>query len=189
MSDSETFTPDVSSFRTTSTLVAGQGLEDFPAAWLTPAPDKYAIDRVYWNTAGPPEHHTRTAHYSVKWKKFSRSNLLSDTDGVEVAGILLRFYYGIRGCIIPLGFIPEVDIDAIAFTLAGPCDAEGKKDFYFLAHTPLLEDTVLRHFSPGFPSVADFHLNRPRLEATLIAPVACGAAAVLAEIAKFDLYW
>ncbi|KAJ7675483.1 hypothetical protein B0H17DRAFT_1207669 [Mycena rosella] len=82
----------------------------------------------------------------------------------------------------------KVDIDVIAFTLAGPCDAEGK-NVYFLAHTPLLEDTVLRRFSPGFLSVADFHLNRPRLEATFIAPIAGGAAAVLAEIAKFNLYW
>ncbi|KAJ7844949.1 hypothetical protein B0H13DRAFT_2363971 [Mycena leptocephala] len=59
--------------------------------------------------------------------------------GVELAGLVVRFYFGITGCIIPVGGFLDWHKDVIAFTLAGPCDSDGRREFYMFCPEPLLK--------------------------------------------------
>ncbi|KAJ7704515.1 hypothetical protein B0H17DRAFT_1193731 [Mycena rosella] len=47
------------------------------------------------------------ARFSVNWTTvyglLDRRNY-----GVEIAGLLLRHYFGVAGCIIPVGFMPQI---------------------------------------------------------------------------------
>ncbi|KAJ7119101.1 hypothetical protein C8R44DRAFT_878608 [Mycena epipterygia] len=130
-------------------------LKGFPAAWLTLADEKYVIDRAQCNTEPAPAHQPFMARVSVKWTDFSGTCLLGrKVYGVEIAALILRLYFGVVGC------SPQFENDILAFTLTGPCDADGRKEFYIFIYDECLEATKLLHLSPGFFSVADFHLNR-----------------------------
>ncbi|KAJ7217223.1 hypothetical protein GGX14DRAFT_602654 [Mycena pura] len=157
----------------------------FPTAWLTRADDKYVIDRGEWNTEAASEHMRLIAHFSVEWRLFCRGSLLYDSDfGVELVGLIMRLYFGVVGCIVPVGYLPEVDEVVVAFTLAGPPDTDGRKAFYVLFYDACsLAQTCLCMHTPGFSSVAEFHANHtdPTMKRTMIKPVAGGEKAILDE--------
>ncbi|KAJ7908118.1 hypothetical protein B0H13DRAFT_2331665 [Mycena leptocephala] len=56
--------------------------------------------------------------------------------GVELAGLVVRFYFGTTDCIIPVGGFLDWHKDIVAFTLAGPCDSDGRKEFYMFCYSP-----------------------------------------------------
>ncbi|KAJ6541975.1 hypothetical protein DFH09DRAFT_1282686 [Mycena vulgaris] len=141
----------------------------FPDVWLTRDDEKY-----------PPE-----KYLSVDWDDFYGVNLLVPLEeyGVEIGAIIVRFYFGITGCIIPIVCLPEFDELIFIFTTAGPCDADGKKQFYFLTYDPCLEATRLLEIGRGFSSVADLYSNiKPGSKR--VQPVAGGAEAVRLEYDK-----
>ncbi|KAG5645978.1 hypothetical protein DXG03_004770 [Asterophora parasitica] len=115
------------------------------------------------DTAKPPRKITiyRQAPYSVDWNQFYCTDLLMRRDyAVEVIGLIIHRYFGVKGCIIPIAFIPEYTEDAFVFTIARPCDVEGKRDFYIFTFDSPLNMTRVNMFRPGFSSVLDFYLNR-----------------------------
>ncbi|KAJ7115608.1 hypothetical protein C8R43DRAFT_961042 [Mycena crocata] len=60
---------------------------------------------------------------------------------VEIGAIIVRFYFGINGCIIPgVACLPEFDDIMFIFKTAGPCDTQfGRQQFYFLKYDGCLE--------------------------------------------------
>ncbi|KAJ7489010.1 hypothetical protein FB451DRAFT_1552927 [Mycena latifolia] len=148
--------------------IALESPKGFPEVWLTRADEKYVIDRAHWNTEPAPPQQPPEKRFSY---------------GVEIGAIIVRFYFGITGCIIPVACLPQFDELIFVFTTAGPCDADGRKHFYLLQHDPCLEATKLQHFARGFSSVADFHLNR-KPGSQNVQPVAGGAEAVRLEYDK-----
>ncbi|KAJ7692867.1 hypothetical protein B0H17DRAFT_1200198 [Mycena rosella] len=159
--------------------VALESPKGFPDAWLTRADEKYVIERAHWNTDPPPPDQQCI---SVAWRGFYGTRLLVCLPeyGVELGAIIVRFYFGITGCIIPVACYPEFEELMIVFTTAGPYDADGRKQFYLLIHDTGVEATRLLQFPPGFSSVTDFYLNRmPGLKC--VQPVAGGAEAVRHE--------
>ncbi|KAJ7276977.1 hypothetical protein C8J57DRAFT_1310879, partial [Mycena rebaudengoi] len=172
----------------TGMILLQPSLEGFPAAWLAPADDQYVIDRVHWNTDPAPDNEPPEGRFSMSWKNFPGTwRLLGrQRHGVEIAGLILRFYYGIVGCIIPVGrCIYSCDKDVFAFTLTGPVDTHHKKEFYILIHEFGLWETRLLRCSLGFSSVVDFHLNRAGMEKwVLVTPVEGGVEAAEAELVK-----
>ncbi|KAJ7902262.1 hypothetical protein B0H13DRAFT_2663806 [Mycena leptocephala] len=89
---------------------------NFPAAWLIPADDKHVIDSG----------------------RIVRTHLF----GVELAGLVVRFYFGITGCIIPVDGFLDWHKDV---TLAGPCDSDGRKEFYMFCYSPALFSSMTFH--------------------------------------------
>ncbi|KAJ7193849.1 hypothetical protein GGX14DRAFT_405211 [Mycena pura] len=168
-----------------ATLLVGQKSE-FPKAWLhAPANGHYVIERAQWNTVEDPRPNPA---FSVKWGQFSGTCLLMRGGrGVEIAGVVLDLYFGIKGCIIPIGCVPDAESNIFAFTLAGPPDAAGKKDFYIMAHPSSPKETSLSVFSPGFSSVSDFHLNRQKFKPTVVTPCEGGEETVMARFYEFNL--
>jgi hypothetical protein len=61
--------------------------------------------------------------------------------GVELAGLVIRFYFGITGCIIPVGGFLDWHKDV---TLGAPCDSDGRKEFYMFCYSPAPCETRLR---------------------------------------------
>ncbi|KAJ7198254.1 hypothetical protein GGX14DRAFT_573497 [Mycena pura] len=175
----------------------------FPAAWLEPIADKYVIDFPHWNKEPAPETDPSELNVSVEWGRFGGTNYLTPWKyGVEIAGLIMRLYYDIRGCIIPVAYIPNCCRDTYVFTLAGPCNDEGKKDFYLFTYDEPLEATVLCMFPHGFCSIADFHLShspggkfvrvQPRpggTEETEDAFLECGFYEVPGEPVKYEYEW
>ncbi|KAJ7293716.1 hypothetical protein C8J57DRAFT_1704393 [Mycena rebaudengoi] len=184
--DMMSFTVTESSVQVRPAAVIVQQAPKFPNAWLQPAEGKYVIDRVHWNTEADPEQKRR---FSVEWVQFPISHLLTKTIwGIEIAGLLLRLYFGIEGCIIPVACIPEMDENIFVFTLAGPSDpTTGKKDFYLMFHESL-EAVDLYLLSPGFSSVSDFHLKSSTLQPKSITPIRGGKEAMVAQYEKLGIY-
>ncbi|KAJ7464354.1 hypothetical protein FB451DRAFT_1561677 [Mycena latifolia] len=160
----------------------------FPAAWLTPVDEDHVIDRAHWNTEATSPEKQLYAHYSVNWHEFYGIYIFRRKDhGIEIAGLVVRHYFGIVGCIIPIGFIPEIAPSALVFTLAGPCDADGRKEFYLLFYESGVDTASLRRCSPGFSSVADFHLHYVSTMATFVRPVDGGKGETVALFEKFGI--
>ncbi|KAJ6558391.1 hypothetical protein B0H19DRAFT_1261913 [Mycena capillaripes] len=104
----------------------------FPAAWLKSMDDDpYVIHYEHGNTEADPEDHSvnkRKVYFSMEWPTwFGTRLLIAETYGVQLAGLVLCLYFGIAGCIVPLGCVPDMNDDCFAFTLAGPLDAADKK--------------------------------------------------------------
>ncbi|KAJ7276954.1 hypothetical protein C8J57DRAFT_1714135 [Mycena rebaudengoi] len=161
---------------------------EFPAAWLEPIIDRYVIDTAHWNKEPAPETDPpQRTHFSVEWSKFYGTDFLTPWNyGVEIAGLIIRLYFDIPGCIIPVAYISDYPVETFVFTIAGRPDVEGKKDFYIFNFDPLLSENEVHLLRPAFSSVADFHLNRrsdqlvsvvprpDREEETLEALIKCG---------------
>jgi hypothetical protein len=81
------------------------------------------------------------------------------------------------------------DAVIIAFTLAGPCDAEGRKEFYVLVYSQSLDHTSLTRYSPGFSSIADFHVNRLKMKPIRVYPVSGRKMALLEQYEKLEIEW
>ncbi|KAJ7472877.1 hypothetical protein B0H11DRAFT_1919078 [Mycena galericulata] len=160
-------------------------LQGFPAAWFSRADDTYIIDNAHWNTEAAPAHEQLRGHYSVDWPLFYGLYLLNRAAyQIEIAGLVVRHYFGIQGCIIPVGFIPQIAAEIFAFTLAGPCDADGRKEFYFLFFESCLPTAKLWQYSPGFRSVAAFHVHHNSIKATSVPLVEGGEEEVKALFVK-----
>ncbi|KAJ7926854.1 hypothetical protein B0H13DRAFT_2313108 [Mycena leptocephala] len=125
-------------------VVEPEGL-GFPAAWLAPITGKYRTD------------------FSVEWNRFYGTNFLS----VEIAGLIIRLYFDIPGCIILIAYIPECPQETFVFTIAG---VERKKDFYIFNYDSPVSANELHLLRPVFSSVADFHLNRGSDQLVPVAP-------------------
>ncbi|KAJ6510766.1 hypothetical protein C8R45DRAFT_1088911 [Mycena sanguinolenta] len=127
--------------------------QGFPATWLTPVPEKYVIDRAHWNKEPAPADAPQDTEFSVEWNMFCFAPYLTPwVYGVEIAGLIIRLYFDLPGCIIPETFV---------FTIAGPCDSHGKKYFYVFNYDEgPLGGNSLHRLRPAFSSVADFHYNR-----------------------------
>ncbi|KAG5634555.1 hypothetical protein DXG03_005798, partial [Asterophora parasitica] len=112
-----------------STFSCFQG---FPPAWMTSNADTYVIDFAHWNKEPAPEFNPPQVTYScfsADWRWFGDTDLLMRSEyGVEIWGLIIRLYFGFKGCIIPVAYMP--DSPAFVFTIAGPYDADEKKDFY-----------------------------------------------------------
>ncbi|KAJ7658080.1 hypothetical protein B0H17DRAFT_1185704 [Mycena rosella] len=124
---------------------------------------------------------------SVDWNDFSGTYLLLGFKayGVEIGALILRLYFGVVGCIVPIVCAPEFDNDIFVFTLAGPCDTDGKKEFYIMMHDQYLKATQLLRCSPGFSSVVNFHLHRPPADDwTPVLPVDGGEEATVSAFLK-----
>ncbi|KAJ7686177.1 hypothetical protein B0H17DRAFT_1332887 [Mycena rosella] len=162
-------------------------LKGFPAAWLKRADENHVIERVHWNTVPEPECNQLHAHYSVNWNEFYNIYLFCPQRyGIEVGGLIVRHYFGVKGCIIPVGFIPQIAECMFAFTLAGPCTPDGRKEFYLLFYETGLETVSLRRYSPGFSSVEAFHLHYSTKH-TAVAPV-IGNEEMVAMFQSFGVY-
>ncbi|KAJ6496035.1 hypothetical protein C8R45DRAFT_1094304 [Mycena sanguinolenta] len=137
------------------------GKRVFPTAWLTPMVGKYVIDAAHWNEEPVPETDAQQMEFSVQWSRFYGTNFLTcRVFSIEVIGIVLNLYFNISGCIIPVAFIPDSPNDRFVFTIAGPCDDDGKKPFYLFHHDSPVSANKLYRFGPAFSSVADFYQNR-----------------------------
>ncbi|KAJ6572098.1 hypothetical protein B0H19DRAFT_1256009 [Mycena capillaripes] len=154
----------------------------FLEPWTDSACERYVIDRAHWNTEGPVDP-ANSLHFSVEWDLFSAMYLLRpNAYGVEIGSLIVRCYYGIIGCIIPVGCVLGAQGDMFGFMLAGPPDAKGRKEFYVLHHEPEnLDRTWLSRFSPGFVSVSEFHRNvaygrSPKQRAQEVLPVPGGGS-------------
>ncbi|KAJ7718556.1 hypothetical protein B0H16DRAFT_1609065 [Mycena metata] len=160
----------------------------FPKKWLTDC-DKSVIERVHWNKDGPPAYLTTRAHFSVEWESFRGLYLLlpSVLLGPPRSPLIVQHYYGIKGCIIPVGFQPQGEQHTFAFTLAGPVDEEGRRVFYVLSYSNCIEDMWL-YRSPSFLSVAEFHALTRRTPVTFIEPVPGGKQALLDVYKEVGMY-
>ncbi|KAJ7442395.1 hypothetical protein B0H11DRAFT_2094479 [Mycena galericulata] len=149
----------------------------FPAAWLIRTDDKYVIDPADWNRdSGPPI----DSQLSVDWEGYYGAHILTRVDfGVEIGGVIVRHYFGVEGCIVPVGCLPGADESIVAFTTAGPCDDDGRKKFYIIVHFAPFEGTSLYCYTSGFRSLADFHQNRGAMKSTKLSPVPGGEEVVL----------
>ncbi|KAJ6510759.1 hypothetical protein C8R45DRAFT_1068699 [Mycena sanguinolenta] len=78
--------------------------------------------------------------------------------------------YVIDGCIIPVAWMPEHSAETFVFTTAGPCDADGKKDFYLFNYAQPLSRNTLYRFRVAFSSVADFHRTRSADDLVRLTP-------------------
>ncbi|KAJ7150483.1 hypothetical protein C8R43DRAFT_1127963 [Mycena crocata] len=132
----------------------------FPDTCLTPQNGKYVIERL---------------SFSLRWQIFTGYHLLTkQKSSVEIYGVILHLYFGIAECIIPVGHLEEpIDLDAFAFTLAGPCDANGKKKFYVMSGYPefSLEQTALCVSNSGFSCISEFYLNCSTETTSFLEPV------------------
>jgi len=176
MSSSQTITQVDSTSRI---LLRAKAQTFFPAAWrsLEPSSTVYVIDRAYWNAEPAPD---KDFPMTVKWDEFSGTRrLLSRQDyGVEIGALIVRYYFGIEGCIVPIACCPYSDDAIFAFTLVAPPDANNKKEFYVLYHDRCLQSTKLTRCNPGFSNVADFYRNEvPAGAWKRVAPVAGGEEA------------
>ncbi|KAJ6510792.1 hypothetical protein C8R45DRAFT_1088935 [Mycena sanguinolenta] len=115
----------------------------FPAAWLT-ASDEYVIDLDHWNRECAPKDAPKNAQFSIEWIRFDFTSFLIKTSyGVEIIGLIIRHYFDLPGCIIPIAYVAELSVHPFFFTTAGPCDDDGKKDFYlFHYNTPLNRNSL-----------------------------------------------
>jgi hypothetical protein len=128
---------------------------------------------------------------SVQWSTFQGRYLLlpqATLGGALLAGLILRLYFGITGCIIPIIYVEAFEPNVITFTLAGPYDADGKKEMYLLAHTGEVDEVKLYRYSCGYSSIAEFYA-RPKVHLIPIAPVHGGKKALMAEYKKIGLPW
>ncbi|KAJ7220741.1 hypothetical protein GGX14DRAFT_675845 [Mycena pura] len=127
--------------------------EGFPAAWLLPYDDQ-VIAKAQWNHEAPPADAPYGDDFSVDWPHSGLFTLSSR--GYSIGLTIVRHYFGLVGCIIPIASIPTLGESTMIFTIAGPADAAGKKQFYVYFHdSPDLGATRIYRLRP-FASVVDF---------------------------------
>ncbi|KAJ7207582.1 hypothetical protein GGX14DRAFT_635580 [Mycena pura] len=159
-------------------------LKGFPAAWLVSQDEKLVLERSEWNHEAAPA--GTEDDFDVDWP---RSRIDQNFHSKYPFGPLaIRLLFGVPGCIIPIAAVWGLRSDTMVFTIAGPADSEGKKDFYvyFNGYSDELDEIDLCHLPP-FASVADFYQNylkKPWSEG-FIPPVAGGRDAALKELRKW----
>ncbi|KAJ6584863.1 hypothetical protein B0H19DRAFT_1059201 [Mycena capillaripes] len=92
---------------------------------------------------------------TMKWDEFSgtrRRGLLSRQDyGVEIGALMLRYYFGIEGCIVPIACCPYSDDAIFAFTLVGPPMPTARRNFMFSIMIVVCSQRSLRAATPDSP--------------------------------------
>ncbi|KAJ7097505.1 hypothetical protein C8R43DRAFT_964329 [Mycena crocata] len=128
----------------------------FLDTWFQPVSTSTIIHRNDWNEV--PSKHAKIngrVHFSVNWKNPAGVWPFEDPLGrASLICLLLKFYFGISGCVIPFGFS---DSTLYAFTIAGPTALKGKKEMWKLALSSNISDVNLVKFKDLFASPADFH--------------------------------
>ncbi|KAJ7162508.1 hypothetical protein C8R46DRAFT_1104873 [Mycena filopes] len=167
----------------------------FPTTWTSQvASNTYVIDKAHWNSDPPPssrpgneEHISR--RFGVDWEHFDGNDLCSPDPGAipEMAGVALHVYYGIKKCIVPIAYFKDLNASVYAFTVVGPCDDDGKKEFYFISGTPAT-DTILKRYKQPFSSVQDFYENSHRVGVEQLTPVEGGFDAAWKVFEQYDMY-
>ncbi|KAJ7275505.1 hypothetical protein B0H12DRAFT_264154 [Mycena haematopus] len=79
--------------------------QGFPEQWLVPADQTKVISPVHWNREPLPAAVAEESHFSVAWGRFYGTNLLRTLNyDVEPFALIMRLYFGLQGCIIPVAF-------------------------------------------------------------------------------------
>ncbi|KAJ7220728.1 hypothetical protein GGX14DRAFT_675828 [Mycena pura] len=135
--------------------------EGFPAAWLLPYDDQVIV-KAQWNHEAPPADAPDGDEFTADWSISNSAVFFTPTSlGVAIGPTIVRHYFGLAGCIIPIASIEPMlsESPAMIFTIAGPADAEGKKQFYVYFHDSLDLSATEVYSLSRFASVADFFRN------------------------------
>ncbi|KAF8207852.1 hypothetical protein K438DRAFT_1814414 [Mycena galopus ATCC 62051] len=132
----------------------------FPAAWLEPVHDQFVFERAQWNLEPAPPDAVEGEELSVNWPHASSAyHFLPKFRGVAIGPTIIRLYFGLTGCIIPVADVPILETATMVFTIAGPADAEGKKEFYVYVHDHDKLSAIQLYRLPAFKSIADMYRN------------------------------
>ncbi|KAJ7148149.1 hypothetical protein C8R43DRAFT_952754 [Mycena crocata] len=135
--------------------------QPFPSVWLT-ASDDPVIAEAQWGQL-------ESNHFDIpkNWLAATALRNKPSTKGEHrpaQLSVVLRFYFGLQGCILPIGFWVGSQAKMLAFMIAGPCDSEGKKPAYFIDfHPGSIEQDILQQFPMRFSSISDFHSGATEL--------------------------
>ncbi|KAJ7220738.1 hypothetical protein GGX14DRAFT_559529 [Mycena pura] len=156
----------------------------FPDAWLLPSDDQ-VITKAQWNHEEPPADAPYGDEFTVDWPHSNSAGLFTPSSRGVIGPTIVRHYFGLVGCIIPIASIPMLgETPAMIFTIAGPADAEGKKQFYVYFHNSLdLSATKIYRLS-RFATVADFFRNSEPWK-VCVPPVSGGEDMAKQELNKF----
>ncbi|KAJ7112568.1 hypothetical protein C8R44DRAFT_797578 [Mycena epipterygia] len=161
-----------------------------PDAWLLPLPDQYVIDEDLWNKEAAPVHLRTKFYHSVRWTAWHGRFYLRSMTNAPRGGLLLRGYFGIEGCIIPIACVIDLDThDTVVFTLAGPNEPGGTRRFYFMKYPSDsslqdFSDAHLAYFPANFSSVCDFHTNWANTPLIWLEPVEGGSERMVAGLKR-----
>ncbi|KAJ7162454.1 hypothetical protein C8R46DRAFT_1353370 [Mycena filopes] len=153
------------------------------------------MDYKHWNkTPFPSEAYATEENFippfDVDWRRFMGiSGLQSTKPGVPPMSVIaLHTYFGIQGCIIPIAYLPESDdVPVYVFTIAGPCDGAGKKQFYLMQGSRADNSSLMR-YKERFASVQDFFENAGRAGVERLSAAEGGKEAVEEILDEFDLW-
>ncbi|KAJ7712756.1 hypothetical protein B0H16DRAFT_1702715 [Mycena metata] len=161
-------------------------VQGFPPEWNKSNPGDIIL-REHWNTS-PDKVRGR---FDVDWDDWENvGELFPACQGVPaMASITLRMYYGIHACIIPVGFFPLFDdvVPRWAFTVGGPCDKQGGKEFYYMEGSPA-NDTRLVRYNRRFSSIDDYFQNSSTAGFRRLSAIEGGDEAAEEIITRFNLW-
>ncbi|KAF7341170.1 hypothetical protein MVEN_01851900 [Mycena venus] len=133
--------------------------QGFPTAWLVSC-DNQVFTNAQWNHEAPPADAPEGDEFTVDWSTSNSAPYFSLTaNGLAVGPTIIRFYFGLPGCVIPIASVPMFgETPAMVFTIAGPAK-EGTKPFYVYLHNPQKLSASELYCLRSFSSVADFFRN------------------------------
>ncbi|KAF8215024.1 hypothetical protein K438DRAFT_768856 [Mycena galopus ATCC 62051] len=160
------------------------GSKGFPAAWLEPIHDQFVMELPQWNHESPPADALEAEDFIVNWSQSCSAPCFKS--GAAIGPTIVRLYFGLMGCIIPIADFLIAETPTMIFTIAGPVDAEGKKDFYVYVHNHSTLSAIQLYRLPPFPSVAEFYRNcfMEPWGTVCVQPVVGGEDAATKELIK-----
>ncbi|KAJ6609529.1 hypothetical protein B0H10DRAFT_2063774 [Mycena sp. CBHHK59/15] len=148
----------------------------FPDAWMTPqAQNAEVIHITLWNFEAPHQKNDFNVHWEVEWFTWGGwpRLLIRESKSRSLFGILLREYFGLQGCVIPVAaFLGDSLQSWLVFTLAGP---ETEKEFYLVLYGEVLDGCTLSKFNKSFPSIDDFFRNGGSCKFENLRPLSDGS--------------
>ncbi|KAJ7148157.1 hypothetical protein C8R43DRAFT_1108151 [Mycena crocata] len=125
----------------------------FKREWLTaPSSESSFVERMHWNETLPAQN---PKGFSIDW---DAQPTLSKEEQLEKRGLELKACYNISGSIIPIAWLCT-DPDIVwAFTIAGPCNADGTKTIYCFHQFATIDLWSLKSHT-SFTSTEDFLRN------------------------------
>ncbi|KAJ7195491.1 hypothetical protein GGX14DRAFT_676744 [Mycena pura] len=178
----------VSATQSPAVLSPSKGSQGFPAAWLVAKDDELIIEQTLWNNEPVP---VDNGFFSNEWPFTLLSKFFKLTfRGFAPGSTIIRLYFGLMGCIIPIATVMHLETPGMVFTFAGPTDNDGKKDFYVYVHDYLkISTTKLYNLGP-FASVADFYWNYDVVPwgTVCVQPVAGGEEVAMEELMKHGYF-
>ncbi|KAF8144417.1 hypothetical protein K438DRAFT_1782888 [Mycena galopus ATCC 62051] len=108
----------------------------------------------------PPADAPEGDEFTVDWSTSNSAPYFSPTvNGLAVGPTIIRFYFGLPGCVIPIASVPMFgETPAMVFTMAGPVKEE-TKPFYVYLHNPQKLSASELYCLRSFSSVAEFFRN------------------------------